>query len=87
MSNWNPNLENINTKESSALFFNWQLEDTKYFSVHIFTTTCRVDSQSSVSDVDMELLFDTMSNHILRLSQLFLQYIVCLVEEPQESEI
>jgi hypothetical protein len=28
-----------------------------------------------------------MSNHILRLSQLFLQYIVCLVEEPQESEI
>jgi len=36
MSNWNSNLENINTKESSAFFFNWQLEDTQYYSVHTF---------------------------------------------------
>ena len=51
------------------------------------TNTCRMDSQSSVSDMDKELLFDAIFSHTLRLKQLFLQHIVHLVVEHKESEI
>lgn len=46
-------------------------------------TSCRVDSQCSVSDLGMKLLLAKA----LRLSQLVLQHVACIVVEHRESKM